>query len=61
MKHPCTMAWAGSPALPVDRSKMAHLLRELRGGMGFVFRLRPGKYRATLNKCDFVAVINTLA
>lgn len=60
MKRPCTMTWVGS-TLPIDRLKLAQTLRQIRSGKGFVFRLRPGQYRASINGCDFVAIINTRA
>ncbi len=60
MKRPCTMTWVGA-TLPIDRLKLAQTLRQIRSGKGFVFRLRPGQYRASVNGCDFVAIINTRA
>ena len=54
------MTWVGS-TLPIGRLKLAQTMRQLRNGKGFVFRLRHGQYRAVINGCDFVAVINTRA
>lgn len=53
------LSWAGS-TVPVDRTKLATGLREMRNGSGSVQRIHAGLYIAKLKLCPTLdAVIDT--